>query len=134
MRRRVARRRNERPVHSRPQINFSGTETLVLTSPAQGSRLHPARPDLLGHGVSAFSAPVAYCADIHAVPPASAEFLVRRSETPFSTSFAAKYGTAPYTWSVTGLPPGLAHPRRPPGTVSGAATAGGHLQRPHGSP
>ncbi len=100
--------------------NFSGTETLVFTSPIQGSWSIPLA--LTCSATTSSPSPPQYYVQIFTPSAGGVEF--GKIGAPFTTTFAAKYGTAPYTWSVTGLPPGLAIDAAT-GTVSGAPTTGG---------
>jgi len=98
--------------------SFSGAATLIFTSPAQGSwsiqlslacsTAPPVKPTPLTRGLpssgSGYHIPVVMNA-------------------PFSDTFAAAGGVAPYTWAAVGLPSGLTiNPAS--GTVSGTVTAG----------
>lgn len=107
---------------------FSSTETLVFSSPVQGSwsidlvlNCSSTTPSA-GPSSNPPTAPAPLLAQI--VTPKSTDVESGAVGQPFSMTFAADHGVPPYTWGIGGLPPGLAFDTAT-GTISGAPTAGG---------
>jgi serine/threonine-protein kinase len=98
---------------------FSGNATLVFTSPVQGSWSLPLTLACTATGSTPPPAP-----PVQILTPASGYIVNWSIGDPFSMGCTAKDGTGPYTWSVTGLPPGLAI-NAATGTISGMPTTGG---------
>jgi large repetitive protein len=100
--------------------NFSGTETLVFTSPVQGS--WSIGLALNCSDTTPSPSPPRY--GLLLVPPTGNGVEQETVGGSYLTTLTASYGTVPYAWSATGLPPGLAiNPVT--GTISGTPTAGG---------
>ena len=117
-------------VYTPASDTFSGTETLVFTSPVQGSWSIP----LALNCSTATSSPSPGSTSPGSTSPAPAPPEIVEPKTadvesgavgqPFSMNIVADHGVPPYVWSVTGLPPGLAI-NAAAGTISGTPTAGG---------
>lgn len=105
--------------------SFSGTETLVFTSPARGSwsiALSMSCSTATG-SPSPTPAPSHYPLMIsHTLTGGSEE--VGTIGVPFSTTYTATGGTGPYVWTATGLPPGLSI-NSATGRISGTPTTFG---------
>jgi eukaryotic-like serine/threonine-protein kinase len=105
--------------------NFSGTETLVFTSPVQGSwSINLALNCSATASPSPPPSPPQRQLEILMPADANAGVVGGTWGVPFSTTFTAINGTGPYTWSATGLPPGLTI-NASTGTISGTPTTEG---------
>lgn len=98
---------------------FSGTETLVLTSPVQGSWSIP-----LALSCSAAPTPSSKPLGIFNNMITATGVALGTINVPYSVTDTPQNGTGPFTWSATGLPPGLTI-NAATGKVSGTPTAAG---------
>jgi hypothetical protein len=110
-------------VYTPPSDNFSGSDTLVFTSPVQGTwTIQLSLTCTTTPPASATPAPPPL---VMGVPSSGSGYVIAGTyNKPFADTFTATGGVGPYTWAAVGLPPGLTiNPAS--GTVGGTATAVG---------